>query len=85
MLGRNPAILAYMLKAFAYPRVSGKGQVDGDGFPRQREAIRQYAAAHGIRIVQEYQEQGVSDTKGIEERPAFDATTTSLLATARAW
>ncbi len=69
-----------MKKAFAYLRVSGKGQVDGDGFPRQREAIRQYAAAHGIRIVQEYQEQGVSGTKSIEERPAFDAMMTALLA-----
>lgn len=27
------------IKAFAYVRVSGKGQVDGDGFPRQREKI----------------------------------------------
>jgi DNA invertase Pin-like site-specific DNA recombinase len=69
-----------MKKAFAYLRVSGKGQVDGDGFPRQREAIRQYAAAHGIKIVQEYQEQGVSGTKSIEERPAFDAMMTALLA-----
>jgi hypothetical protein len=26
-----------MAKAVAYLRVSGKGQVDGDGFPRPRE------------------------------------------------
>lgn len=30
--------------------------------------------------MQEYQEQGVSGTKGIEERPAFDAMMTALLA-----
>ena len=69
-----------MKTAFAYLRVSGKGQVDGDGFPRQREAIRQYAAAHGIRIVCEYQEQGVSGSKGLEERPAFVEMTKALLA-----
>lgn len=69
-----------MKTAFAYLRVSGKGQVDGDGFPRQREAIRQYAAAHGIKIVQEFQEQGVSGSKGIEERPAFVELTKALLA-----
>ena len=28
-----------MRKVFAYLRVSGKGQVKGDGFPRQRAAI----------------------------------------------
>ena len=31
------------IKAFAYLRVSGKGQVEGDGFTRQLEAIRKYA------------------------------------------
>ncbi len=30
-------------KAVSYLRVSGKGQVDGDGFPRQRETIARYA------------------------------------------
>jgi hypothetical protein len=28
-----------MEKAFAYLRVSGKGQVDGDGFPRQKNVV----------------------------------------------
>jgi DNA invertase Pin-like site-specific DNA recombinase len=32
------------MKAFAYLRVSGKGQVAGDGFPRQLSAIQVYAA-----------------------------------------
>ena len=36
-------------KAFAYLRVSGKGQVDGDGFARQLEAIRSYARAKNRR------------------------------------
>ena len=32
-----------MKKAYAYVRVSGKGQVDGDGYERQEEAIYRYA------------------------------------------
>ena len=34
-------------KAFSYLRVSGKGQVDGDGFPRQRSVIAAYARKMG--------------------------------------
>ena len=37
-------------KAFAYLRVSGKGQLDGDGFTRQSEAINRYAKANQITI-----------------------------------
>jgi DNA invertase Pin-like site-specific DNA recombinase len=58
-------------KAFAYLRVSGKGQVDGDGFTRQLEAIRKYAKEHDIRIVRAFREEGVSGTKDLENRPAF--------------
>ena len=47
-------------KAFAYLRVSGKGQVDGDGFPRQLAAVKAYAAAHGVRIVKVFEEKGVT-------------------------
>lgn len=60
-----------MIKAHAYLRVSGKGQVEGDGFTRQLKAIREYAAAHDIKIVNIYREQGVSGTKDMENRPAF--------------
>ena len=58
-------------KAFAYLRVSGKGQVRGDGFPRQLKAIREYAKQHGIRIKQVFREQGISGTTEMENRPAF--------------
>ena len=51
-----------MTKAHAYLRVSGKGQVQGDGFTRQLKSIREYAAAHGIKIVNVYREEGVSGT-----------------------
>jgi DNA invertase Pin-like site-specific DNA recombinase len=60
-----------LTKAFAYIRVSGKGQVDGDGFPRQKAAIKAYADTHGIRIKQWFQEEGVSGTKDLENRPAL--------------
>jgi DNA invertase Pin-like site-specific DNA recombinase len=60
-----------VIKAFAYLRVSGKGQVEGDGFARQRKAIREYAAAHGIKIVREFKEEGVSGTKELDNRPAL--------------
>jgi DNA invertase Pin-like site-specific DNA recombinase len=45
-------------KAFAYLRVSGKGQIDGDGFPRQRAAIARYAKGHRIQLVDEFCEKG---------------------------
>ena len=60
-----------MRKAFAYLRVSGKGQVKGDGFPRQLKAIREYTKGHDIRIVKIYREEGVSGTKDIENRPGL--------------
>jgi DNA invertase Pin-like site-specific DNA recombinase len=59
-----------MQKAFAYLRVSGKGQLDGDGFPRQKAAIKAYADWHGIRIVRWFQEE-VSGTKDLGSRPAL--------------
>jgi DNA invertase Pin-like site-specific DNA recombinase len=63
--------MAGLIKAFAYLRVSGKGQVDGDGFPRQKAAIKAYADAHGIRITKWFQEEGISGTKDLENRPAL--------------
>jgi DNA invertase Pin-like site-specific DNA recombinase len=63
--------MAGQTKAFGYLRVSGKGQIDGDGFPRQKAAIKAYADAHNIRIVKWFQEEGVSGTKDLENRPAL--------------
>jgi len=57
--------------AYAYLRVSGKGQVKGDGFPRQMAAIRKYAKAEGIRIKKVFREEGVSGTKELDHRPAL--------------
>jgi DNA invertase Pin-like site-specific DNA recombinase len=56
-------------KAFGYLRVSGKAQIEGDGFARQRDAIANWAAANGVEIVRWFEEKGVSGT--IEDRPAL--------------
>jgi DNA invertase Pin-like site-specific DNA recombinase len=47
------------------------GQVDGDGFTRQSEAIERYAKANGLEVVQTFREEGVSGTKDLENRPAL--------------
>src|SRR5947209_17711816 len=67
-----------MTKAFAYLRVSGKGQVEGDGFTRQLKAIREYASVHGMKIVTVYREEGVSGTKESADRPAWSELMTAL-------
>lgn len=66
-------------KAFGYVRVSGKGQVDGDGFPRQEEAIRTFAKRHGYTVAKVYREKGVSGTASEEDRPAFQEMVTAIL------
>jgi DNA invertase Pin-like site-specific DNA recombinase len=60
-----------MTKAFAYLRVSGRAQVEGDGFDRQLAAIEKHAAANNIEIVQVFREEGVSGTTDWEIREAF--------------
>ncbi len=59
-----------MIAAYAYLRVSSKGQTEGDGFPRQREAIATYAAAAGITIAGYYEEQLTGGTDW-DDRPAW--------------
>ena len=63
--------------AIGYLRVSGKGQVDGDGFPRQLAAVGAYAKANGLTLAKVFREEGISGTKELENRPALQA----LLAT----
>jgi DNA invertase Pin-like site-specific DNA recombinase len=60
-----------MVKAFSYLRVSGKGQVSGDGFPRQRAAIKAHAKANGFTIVREFADEGVSGAIETTDRAAF--------------
>lgn len=67
-----------MTKVNAYLRVSGKGQVQGDGFTRQLKAIREYGAAHDFKIVSIYREEAVSGTKESADRPAWSELMTAL-------
>lgn len=68
------------MQAFGYLRVSGLGQVEGDGFPRQRAAIEAYASGHGLEVVQWFEEKGISGKTELEDRPALQALMTALLA-----
>jgi DNA invertase Pin-like site-specific DNA recombinase len=69
-----------LVRCFAYLRVSSRGQVDGDGFARQRQAIEAYAAAHGLHIVRWFIEEGVSGTTESMHRPAWLELMEALLA-----
>ena len=55
------------VKAYGYIRVSGKGQIGGDGFPRQEKAIKEYARQNSIELIGIYREEGVSGT--VSDRP----------------
>ncbi len=67
------------MKAYGYLRVSGQGQIDGDGFRRQEEEIRAYCKSSGIELAGVYQEQGVSGTTDETERPAFQEMISTIL------
>ncbi len=58
-------------EAVGYLRVSGKDQITGDGFPRQRAAIAAYAKANGIKVVRYFEEKGVSGATEWDSRPAW--------------
>ena len=67
------------MKAYAYVRVSGKGQIDGDGFARQEETIRRFAKKRKIEIVGVFKEEGISGTKSETDRPAFQEMLSEIL------
>ena len=58
-----------MKKTYGYLRVSGQGQVDGDGLRRQKNAIQEYCEKHGYEVARWFQDKGVSGTKS--DRPAL--------------
>jgi DNA invertase Pin-like site-specific DNA recombinase len=60
-----------MNRAFAYLRVSGRGQIEGDGFKRQELAIRSYAEAHGFKVSKVFREEGISGTSELNGRAAL--------------
>jgi|DEB0MinimDraft_3_1074331.scaffolds.fasta_scaffold111756_1 DNA invertase Pin-like site-specific DNA recombinase len=60
-------------KAAAYLRVSGLGQVEGDGFPRQRSTIAAWAKAKRVEIVEEFRDEGVSGATDLDHRDGLAA------------
>lgn len=59
------------MKAFSYLRVSSKGQIEGDGFDRQRAKIQAWAKSAGAVIEREFCEEGVSGKNDLDGRPAM--------------
>jgi DNA invertase Pin-like site-specific DNA recombinase len=59
------------MKTFGYLRVSGRGQVEGDGPERQAEAITRFCKAHQLTEPVMFFEAGVSGTVEAMDRPKF--------------
>jgi DNA invertase Pin-like site-specific DNA recombinase len=66
------------MKAFGYLRVSGRGQIDGDGFPRQRASIKAYAETHDIQVIRWFEEKGICGENELDNRPALQELLLSL-------
>jgi DNA invertase Pin-like site-specific DNA recombinase len=61
------------IEAVSYLRCSGLGQVDGDTWDRQTAAITKYAKSHGMIVVDEFRDAGVSGAKDLDSRPGLAA------------
>jgi len=59
------------VSVFSYLRVSGQGQVQGDGFPRQRKAVEDFASQSGFLVTEEFRDEGVSGTSELSDRPSL--------------
>lgn len=57
----------------SYLRVSGKSQIEGDGFPRQRDTIARFAKSRKLQVVDEFRDEGVSGTTELDDRPGLAA------------
>ena len=68
-----------MIAAYAYTRVSGRGQLEGSGLERQQEEINRFAKESGYLIKQTFKEEGISGTTTENQRPAFQQMVFSIL------
>jgi DNA invertase Pin-like site-specific DNA recombinase len=59
------------MRLIGYIRVSSTNQVEGAGLEVQRRALRQYAKRAGHRLVRIEADEGISGTKGFEDRPGL--------------
>ena len=60
-------------RAVGYLRVSGLGQVSGDGLDRQERTVRDYARRHRLAVVEMFTDSGVSGTKELDHREGLSA------------
>lgn len=60
-------------EAVSYLRCSGLGQVESDTWDRQTAAITKYAKTHGMIVVDEFRDAGVSGAKDLDSRPGLAA------------
>ncbi|MDA7538294.1 recombinase family protein [Akkermansiaceae bacterium] len=63
--------MAKLIPAIAYLRVSGRSQIDGDGYTRQEEKIRTWAKRNRYEIVSVFKEEAISGASELSERPAL--------------
>jgi len=68
------------LEAVAYIRVSGKGQLAGDGFARQLDSVSRFAKDRRVEVIAVYQEEAIPGKTDESERPAFQKMVAELLA-----
>lgn len=59
------------MNVFAYLRVSGRGQLEGDGFDRQRDSIQKFCDLKGWKVVRWFEERAISGTNEMGDRPAL--------------
>jgi len=64
------------VSAFAYLRVSSKGQIKGHGFERQNETVSRYASENGITVKETFRD-AFSGTEA--DRPEFNRMLTMIL------
>jgi len=60
-------------RAVAYLRTSSAANLGGDSEPRQREAIRTYAARAGLEVAAEFRDPAVSGADPLDQRRGFTA------------
>lgn len=60
-----------MKEVYGYVRVSGKSQLEGDGFPRQKESILAFCASQGWLCKRIFEERAVPGKTEMEDRVAF--------------
>lgn len=71
MTGLDSHVIVADMNIVSYIRVSSKGQLDGDGPNRQRDAIKKFCREHKLAQTWEFFERGVSGTAEVEGRAAF--------------